>query len=350
VTNRSLKIWMAAGLPALIAACGIAAAAKAPRYHVIARYVVGGTDKGYDYLRLDAPSHRLFVSHSTRVEVLDADSGKKVGEIADTPGVHGIAFAPEFHHGFTSNGQGRSVTMFDLDTLQTLSIIKYTGAKPDSIDYDPESRHLFVVNGSDTGDITVIAPDTGAIIATIPLGANKLEELQLDGHGRAFVNDEGQNTIHVFDTHKLTKLATWPIAPGEEATGLAFDPQTHRLFAACGNNKLVVLDSDTGKVVGSADIGPDPDGAVFDPKTKRVLTSNHDGTLSVVQTAAGDQYKTVQTAKTEPFARTIAFDERNGRVYLPTAQFGPAPQPSEKDPKPRAPMLPETFVVLVVGE
>jgi DNA-binding beta-propeller fold protein YncE len=302
-------------------------------YHLIGTYPVGGHDPSFDYIRFDSAAHRLFVAHATRVEVLDADTGKKLGEIPDTPGVHGIALAPEFHHGFTSNGLARSITMFDLDTLKPLALIKYTGTKPDSIVYDADSRHVFAVNGGDTGDISVIAPDTGAIVATIPLGGAKLEELQLDGHGRGFVNDESRNLIHVFDTHKLAALTTWSISPGEEPTGLAFDPQSKRLFAACGNNKLVAVDSDSGKVVGTATIGKDPDGAVFDPRTKRVLVPNRDGTLSVVDASAGDQYPTLQTLKTEPGARTIALDERNGRVYLPNAKSGP-----------------ESFSVLVVGE
>jgi len=334
----------------VLAAGGFVQAAKSADYRVIARYPLGGRDVGYDYLRLDAASHRLFVAHGTRVEVIDADSGKKVGEIADTPGVHGIAFAPEFGHGFTSNGVARSVTMFDLATLKTLAVIKYTGVKPDSIVYDPETRRVFVVNGGDTGDVSVIAADSGAIVATIPLGGGKLEEVQFDGRGHGFVNDEDQNVVHMFDTHKLVQLATWPVAPGAGPTGLAFDKQRHRLFAACGNNKLVVLDSDSGKVVASAAIGAEPDGAVFDPRTQRILVPNRDGTLSVVDGNAGDRYPTLQTVRTEPFARTIALDARNGRVYLPTAKFTAAPAPTADNPKPRPVMVPDSFVVLVVGE
>ncbi len=310
-----------------------AAVASAPAYHVIARYSVGGRDAGFDYLHLDAPTHRLFVAHGTRVEVLDADSGRKVGEIPDTPGVHGIAFAYEFHHGFTTNGLARSVTMFDLDTLKTLSVIKYMGVKPDSIGYDPESRHVFVVNGGETGDVSVIDPQSGAIVATVPLMGGKLEELQLDGQGHGFVNDEGRSALHVFDTHKLVAVATWPLAPCTSPTGLALDRERHRLFSACDNNKLVVLDSNSGKISGVATIGKDPDGAVFDPQSHRVLVSNRDGTITVVDAGSGDNYPTLQTVVTEPGARTIALDERNGRVYLPYIKSGP-----------------ESFSVLVVGE
>lgn len=337
------KALLAAGLLSVYGA----AAAAAPAYKILANYPIGGHDTGYDYLRLDAATHRLFVAHAARVEVIDADTGKKVGEIADTPGVHGIAFAPEFHHGFTSNGAPRSVTMFDMESLKTLAVIKYTGVKPDTIVYDPDTRKVFVVNGGDTGDVTVIAPDTGAIVGNIPLEGGKLEEMQFDGHGKGFVNDETKNAIHVIDTHELKKLATWSVAPGEEPTGLAFDPKTHRLFAACGNEKLVVVDSESGKVVGTAAIGEDADGAAFDPRTRRVLVPTRDGKLTVVD---ADKYTTLQTVKTVPEARTLTLDERNGRVYIPTAKFSPAPAPTADNPKPKKIMAPETFAIMVVGE
>ena len=352
MTYRLIATAATAGLFAagMLSSSPCAYAAKSPAYHVVARYALGGQETGYDYLRLDSPSHRLFIAHGTRVEVIDADSGKRVGEIANTQGVHGIAFAPEFGHGFTSNGLSRSVTMFDLTTLKPLAEIKYTGVKPDSIDYDPETKRVFVVNGGETGDVSVIAPDTGAIVATIALGGGKLEQIQFDGHGHGFVNDEDKNAVHVFDTHKLVQVAQWSVAPGEGPTGLAFDSQHHRLFAACGNEKLVVLDSDSGKVVTTAAIGEDPDGAAFDPKTQRVLVSNRDGTLSVVDASASDHYATLQTVKTEKFARTITVDDRNGRAYLPTARFNPAPAATKDNPKPRPVMVPESFVLLVVGE
>jgi DNA-binding beta-propeller fold protein YncE len=325
-------------------------AASATHFRVLKTYALGGQDTGYDYIRFDPGAHRLFVSHATRVEVIDADTGKRLGEIADTPGVHGIALAPEAGHGFTSNGRERSVTMFDLQTLKPLTVIKYMGSKPDAIEYDPETQRVFVVNGAETGDVSVIDPRSGAIVATVPLGGGKLEEIRLDGHGRGFVNDEEKNLVHVFDTHKLTQVATWSLAPGEGPTGLALDAQRHRLFSACGNNKLVVLDSETGKVVATAPIGEDPDGAEFDPRTSRVFVSNRDGTLSVIDASDGDRYPVLQTVQTEKFARTLTLDDRNGRVYLPTATFGPASAATANPPKARPVMDPGSFRVLVVGE
>ncbi|MFL6605709.1 MAG: YncE family protein [Steroidobacteraceae bacterium] len=337
---------LTAGLAVL---CGSVLAANSPTYRVTARYAIGGQDTGYDYLRLDPATRRLFVAHGTRVEVIDADKGTKVGEISDTPGVHGIALAPQFGHGFTSNGLARSVTMFDLQSLKTLAVIKYTGVKPDSIEYDPETRLVFVVNGGDTGDVSVIDPARGAIVGTVSLQGGKLEQIQLDGHGHGFVNDEDENVVHVFDTHKLVQLATWSVAPGEGPTGLAFDAQHRRLFSACGNNKLVVLDSDSGTLVTTAPIGSDPDGAAFDPRTKRVLVSNRDGTLTVIDGSGDKTYPVLQTVRTEKFARTIALDEGSGRAYLPTAAFNPPPPPTQQNPEPKAVMVPESFVVLVVG-
>jgi DNA-binding beta-propeller fold protein YncE len=333
----------------LLALAATAAAAKSADYHVLARYALGGQDSGYDYLRLDPGSRRLFIAHGNRVEVINADSGSKVGEISGTQGVHGIAFAPEFGHGFTSNGLARSVTMFDLKTLRPLAEIKYMGVKPDSIEYNPDTHQVFVVNGGETGDVSVISADTGAIVGTVTLGGGKLEAMQFDDQGRGFVNDEDKNVVHVFDAHRLVQTATWSIAPGNGPTGLAIDKQHHRLFAACGNETLVVLDSETGKVVASPTIGADPDGAAFDPKTQRVFVSNRDGTLSIIDASTADRY-TVQTVQTAEYARTIALDDRNGRAYLPTAKFNPAPAPSKANPKPRPVMVPESFVVLVVGE
>ncbi|MBS0367195.1 MAG: YncE family protein [Proteobacteria bacterium] len=332
-----------------LAAAGSGSATGTGNYRVLAHYPVGGHETGYDYLRVDPTNHRLFIAHSTRVEVLDADTGTRVGEISGTPGVHGIAFAPEFGHGFTSNGLARTVTMFDLKTLKPLAEIKYTGVKPDAIEYDPQTRQVFVVNGGETGDISIIAADSGAIVGTVAVGGGKLEGLQFDGQGRGFVNDEEKSAIHVFDVRKRVAIATWSVAPGEEPTGLAFDRQRHRLFAACANNKLIVLDSNSGKVVATPAIGADPDGAAFDPKTQRVFTSNSDGTVSIVDASAADRYPLLETVKTGEGARTIALDERTGRIYLPTAKFAPSSAASATGSHARPQMIPGSFGVLVVG-
>jgi DNA-binding beta-propeller fold protein YncE len=334
--QNSLFVFLALGavisLPAQTGESG-------PGLRVVDRYVIGGQG-GYDYVRFDDSTRRLFVAHGSRVEVLDGDTGKRIGEIAPTNGVHGIAIAPEFGRGFTTNGLDRSVTMFDLHTLATLKVIKYTGAKPDALEYDPDTKRIFVANGDAKlgGDMTVIDAASGAITGTVDLGG-KLEGIALDGHGRMFVASEDRNLVHVVDTHSLAVLAHWSLAPGEEPTGVAIDRVNHRLFFACANHLLVVLDSETGRVVATPPIGADPDGAAFDSSTGRIYTSNREGTLTVLRAAAPDDYRVEQTVPTELGARTITLDARTHRVFLPTARFGPGSH---------AP-LPDSFCILVVG-
>ena len=311
---------------------------------MIAQYPIGGNDTGYDYLRVDALTRRVFVAHANRVEVLNVDTGEKVGEIAGMHGVHGIELIAELGKGYTSNGLDRTVTVFDRDTLKIRKVIRYTGVKPDAIQYDPETRRLFVVNGGATGDVTVIDPVSDAIVDTLDLGGSKLEQIGFDGRGRAFVNDEGKSVIHVFDTHTLQAVANWSLGGCEEPTGMAVDRRHHRVFAACGNEKLAVLDADSGRVVATPAIGKEPDGAVFDPKTDRIFTSNKEGTLSVLKEVSPDRYETLQTLTTRPGARTLAMDENTGRIFMPTARFGPAAAGGSS-----APMLPQTFTLLVAG-
>ena len=320
------------------------AAATAGSYRMIAQYIIGGNDTGYDYLRVDAAARRVFVAHGNRVEVLDVDTGKKVGEIGGMHGVHGIELIAELGKGYTTNGLDRTVTVFDLATLQVRKLIKYTGVKPDAIQYDPDTRRLFVVNGGASGDVTVIDPSLDVIVAALDLGGSKLEQIGFDARGRAFVNDEGRSVVHVFDTHTLQPLAKWSLGGCEEPTGMAVDRDHRRVFAACGNQKLAVLDSDNGRVVATPAIGADPDGALFDPRTQRIFTSSREGTLSVLRELTPDRYETLQTLVTLPGARTLAMDERSGRIFLPTARFGPAPAGGGA-----APIIAGTFELLVVG-
>jgi YVTN family beta-propeller protein len=335
---------------AVIAALGwtgwsaAAGATTPPTYRMIARYPIGGTDTGYDYLKVDASTHRVFIAHATHVEVLDTDSGKKLGEIAGIHGAHGIELVDAVGKGYITSGLDRSVVVFDPKTLKTLTTIHPLGVKPDALQYDPDTQRLFVVNGGSTGDVMVIDPTTDKITATVDLKGSKLEQIGFDGRGHALVNDEGKSVIHVFDTHTLKPLATWTLGGCEEPTGMAVDKEHHRVFSACGNEKLAVLDTDSGKVVAVPAIGSDPDGAVFNPRTQQIFTSNREGTLSVLREVSPDKYETQQTLTTEPGARTLALDEKSGRIYMPTARTGPKSAGSD-----RAPLLPETFVLLVAG-
>lgn len=320
---------LAASLPAF----------SAPEYHVTARYEIGGTG-GYDYLKYEPGSHRLFVTHGTKVEVLDADTGRKLGEVAATPGVHGVAFAPELGCGFTTNGGDRTVTKFDLRTLATLQLIKYTGVKPDALVYDAGTKRVFIANGDPKqgGDLTVIDAASGAIVATVDLGG-KLEDLALDGQGRLFAAAEDRGVIHVVDTRTLAVTAHWPIAPATEPTGMAIDRAHHRLFLACSNKMLAVVDTDTGRLVATPPIGPDPDGAAYDEGAGLAFASNRDGTLSVVRQVSADVYQTEATVPTGPGARTIAIDAEHHRLFVPTGKFSTDGRKLE----------PDSFAVLVIS-
>jgi YVTN family beta-propeller protein len=313
-------------------------------YKIVSHFAIGG-EGGYDYLRVDPSARRLFVSHGNKVEVLDVDSGKIIGEIAPTPGVHGIAFAPEFSHGFITNGGDSTVTLFDLKTLKPIETIKVTGKRPDALDYDPDTKQVFVCNHG-SGNITVLDADKGAVKATIELGG-ALEELAFDGRGHLFVNSEDRNAIHYVDTHTLKLLATWPLAPNEGPTGLTIDREHHRLFAACGN-KLVVVNSDTGAIVTTVPVGEDPDGATFEPATGRIFVPTRDGQLTIIHEDSPDKYTVEQNLPTQHGCRTIALDQKTGRVFLPTGKFTPAQASTTGGPA-REKLIPGTFEVLVVG-
>lgn len=317
-------------------------------YKVTASYPIGN-DGTYDYARYDAATHRVYIAHDKRFEVLDSETGKKIGEIAPTKRAHGVALVPELGRGFISSGDDRSVLVFDLKTLKTISVIKPTGVKPDSIEYDPDTKLVYCVNGGSTGDVSIIDPEKMAIVRTVSIGGTKLEQIGFDGRGHAFINDEEQAAVHVLDLKTLAVTATWSLKPGEGGTGLAVDREHHRIFSACGNNKLVVLDSDTGKVVATPTIGSDPDGAAFDAATGTIFTSNVDGTLTVIHEDTPDTYTVVQNVKTEPGCRTIGLDAEGGRVFLPTVKLGPKPAPTKEVPEPKAPMLPGTFHLVVVS-
>jgi DNA-binding beta-propeller fold protein YncE len=330
------------GLSATLAAAAPSTAGNA--YHMIARYPIGGNDTGYDYLRVDAPTRHVFIAHANRIEVLNADTGQKLGEIAGMHGAHGIEIVESLDKGYITGGLDRAVTVFDRNTLKTLQVIKYTGVKPDAIQYDADTHRLFVVNGGASGDVTLIDPSNDSIVGTVDLQGGKLEQIGFDGRGHAFVNDESKNVIHVFDTHSLQPTATWTLGGCEEPTGMAVDREHHRVFAACGNEKLAVLDTDDGHVVAVPAIGSDPDGAIFNPRTQQIFTSNREGTLSVLHEVSPDRYETLQTLKTEPGARTLALDEKTDRIFMPTARLGAAPAGGGP-----APIVPETFVLLVAG-
>ncbi len=332
-------------LASVVVSASTCAAADAD-LRVLAHYPVGGEVR-YDYLRADSASRRLYVSHGTQVDVLELDTGKRVGSIAPTKGVHGIAIVPALGRGFITCGGDRTVVEFDTGTLQVVKVIAGLGVKPDAIEYDPETQRVYVANGT-SGGISVIDPSKGELVATVPI-EGKLEGLVFDGKGRLFVNTEDKSEIQVVDTHTLKAVATWPLAPVEGGTGLAIDTAHGRLFSSGGNGMLAVVDSTSGKLVATPAIGEDPDGDGFDAARGLIFTSSVEGTLSVLHEDAPDRYSLVQTVPTAYGARTMTIDEKTGRVFVSTGKFLPAPAPTADQPHPRRKGEAGSFEVLVIG-
>jgi len=318
-------------------------------YHLINTIQVGGPG-GWDYLTMDTANRRLYVSHSTHVVVIDVDAGKVVGDIPDTKGVHGIAIANDLGRGFTSNGQGNNVTIFDLKTLKILGLVD-VGKNPDAIIYEPFTKRVFTFNGR-SSDTTAIDAATGTVVGTIPLGG-KPESAASNGKGRVYVNIEDKSEVIAFDPKKLSVEAHWPLAPGKDPTGMAFDAAHNRIFSGCGGSDLMtVMDAETGKVVASVPIGKGVDANGFDPETRLAFSSNGQagGTLTVVHQDSPDKYSVVENVVTHQGSRTMALDPKTHNVYLAAVEYGPAPAPTEAQPRPRPTMVPDSFKILVFGK
>ena len=315
-------------------------------YHVIKTYKLGG-DGGWDYLNLDNSSRRLYISRATHVIVIDADSGKPVGDIPDTPGVHGIALAPELGRGFVSNGREGTVTIFDVETLKLITKVK-VGDNPDAILYDPASKRVFTFNGK-SHDSTVIDAAKGTVLGTIKL-EGKPEFVVSDGKGEIFVNIEDKSQLDAIDPNKLEVKSRWPLAPCQEPSGLAMDRKSRRLFSGCDNKMMAVVDADSGKVLATPAIGDGVDATVFDDATGLAFASCGEGVLTVVREESPSKFSVAENVKTQEGARTLALDEKNHQVLVVTAKFGPPPPPTPDNPHPRHTILPDSFVVLVVGK
>jgi YVTN family beta-propeller protein len=324
-------------------------AADTSPYSVVAHFPIGGEVR-YDYLRVDPGARRLYVSHGTKVDVLDVDTGAKLGEIGPAigaqtmSGIHGIAIVPGLGRGFITAGGNRAVVMFDTVSLGVLKVIGGMGVKPDAIEYDPQTARIYVANGQ-SGGVTVIDPVKGEVVANVPIDGN-LEGMAFDGRGHLFVNTENKSMIQVIDTATLRPVAAWPIAPAEGGTGLAIDAPHHRLFSAGGNGRLAVVDSDTGSVVATPAIGDDPDGDAFDAERGLIYTSNMPGTVTILHEDSPDTYSLVQTVTTAAGARTIALDAKTGRVFMATGKFKPPAPATADNPHPWRQGVPGTFEVL----
>jgi DNA-binding beta-propeller fold protein YncE len=321
-------------------------AAQTRGYRVTARIPVV-EDGSWDFLTVDAAARRLYVTHGTRVQVLDIDADTLVGEIPNTPGVHGVAVAPDLGRGFTSNGRTASVTIFDLRTLATLDSVKVSGDGPDAIVYDSASRRVFTFNGR-THNATAIDAATGRVVGTIPL-SGKPEVAVADGAGRIFVNIEDRSELSALDPNALTVVATWPLPGCQEPSGLALDRAHRRLFVVCSNSRMLVVNADGGSVVATLPIGARVDGTAFDPATQLAFSSNGEGTMTVIAEETPDRYRVVGNVPTERGARTVALDPRTHRVFTATAQLTPPEPATETNPHPRPGIVPGTFVVLVLS-
>ncbi|MBZ5724429.1 MAG: YncE family protein [Acidobacteriia bacterium] len=315
-------------------------------YKVVARYPVAG-DGGFDYVAIDSAARRVYLSHGTQVDVVDADSGKAVGTIPDTPGVHGAAIAAEFKHGFTSNGREDKVTMFDPATFALIRKID-VGKGPDGIYYDPATKRVFT-NNHGSHDITAIDAKTGEVAGTVKAEGDG-EEAVIGADGLIYVNSENTNEVVVFDPKSLEVKKRFPIGVAKTPTGLAYDAKTNRLFIGCRNEpKMVVMDAATGKVIGSFPIGAGVDYAAFDPDARLAFFSCGDGTLSIYHEKSADEYEDAGAVKTQPSAKTMAFDPKTKKIFLSAAEFveTPAADPSKR---PRRAVKPGSFVLLVVGK
>jgi DNA-binding beta-propeller fold protein YncE len=325
---------------ALSALFAIAAFAAPTGWKILKEVKIGG-DGGWDYLTMDSAARRLYVSHATHVVVVDPDAGKVVGDIPDTPGVHGIALVPGLNRGFITNGRGNNVTIFDIKTLKAVSQVP-TGENPDSVRFEPKSGRVFTFNGRGNNS-TAIDAKTGMVVATIPMGG-KPEFSVADDKGHVYVNVEDTSEIVEIDAARAAVTKRYSLSPCQGPSGLAIDVKKRRLFSVCGNRVMAISDPDAGKVLASPAIGAGSDGVVFDPSNGYAVSSNGDGTLTIVQETAG-KYDVVENVATARGARTIALDEKTHNVYLSVADQLP-PEPGQR----RGGFAPDSFKVLVVGK
>lgn len=343
----ALGVFVAAMCISVAATLSGGAAAQGPSgYHLIKKVTLG-SEGFWDYLAIDAPSRRLFISRGTHVAVVNADTYEVVGDIPDTQGVHGVAFAPDLGRGFTSNGRANTVTIFDLKTLKPIGSAK-TGQNPDAILYDPTSRRVFTFNGR-SADATAIDAATGNVAGTVALGG-KPEFATADGAGRVYVNLEDKSELVALDSNGLTVASRWPLAPCEEPSGMALDVKNSRLFIGCHNRMMAVVDAKNGRVVATVPIGQGVDANRFDPATGLAFASCGDGTLTVAHQDTPDKYTVVENMTTQRGARTIEIDLKTHNVFLVTAEFGPPPAPTPENPRPRPAMVPGSFTLLVFGK
>lgn len=309
--------------------------------------IVGG-EGGWDYLSVSAEDRRLYLSHSNQVEVLNVDTHEKIGVILDTKGVHGIEAVPAIGKGFITSGPTNSVIVFDLKTLAKLSEIP-TGENPDALLYDKFSNRVFVFNHRG-GSVTAIDASTLKAIQTIKLGGTAAEAGVTDGKGTIYVNLEDLNEIITLDANTLAIKNHFKIGSGEEPTGLTIDLKNDRLFTVCGNSKMIILEAKNGKVIAEVPIGSRCDGVTFDPVSQTAFSSNGEGTITAVHEDSPMKFTVIETIKSAVGARTITYDEKSHHIFTISAQYGEKPPVTTDNPRPRAKVIPNTFMVMEFGK
>jgi YVTN family beta-propeller protein len=334
-----LAVWVVSS------ALALQTAAAGDVYKFLNEIPIGG-EGGWDILTIDSAAKRLYLSHATKVVVVDLEKNAVAGEIAETPGVHGFIPVPELNRGFSTNGKENKSSVVDLATLKTTSKID-TGANPDAFAYDAKRGEVYIFNHSGNS-ATVIDAKNAKVVATVQLGGEPEFGVSDDAAGRIYVNLEDKSEVAVIDAAKHEVVARWPLAPGTEPTGIALDAAHHRLFATCHNKMMEMLDTASGKVLASVPIGAGVDGCAFDDATQLAFASCGEGTTTIAKEEA-DKLTTVQTLKTERSARTMAVDPKTHRIYLPSAQFEPAATPSPGASPTRPKMIPNTMKLLVYG-
>jgi YVTN family beta-propeller protein len=321
------------------------ATAISQTYKVSKKIKIAGNE-GWDYLAIDNVNQHLFVSHGSVVNVIDLASDKTIATISDTKGVHGIAIANDLNKVFITNGKDNSVTIVNLKSFELIEKVPIKGQKPDAVLYDAFSKKVFTYNAN-SNDATVLDAITNKVVKTIPLGGNP-EFSVTNTKGLVYVNIENTSEIKTINTKTLEVTSTWSIAPGEEPSGLAIDLETNRLFSVCSNKLMVIVDASNGKILKTLPIGDGCDGVAFDAKNKLAFSSNGEGTITAVKEENANTFSIFETVKTQKGARTIALNKTTNQLYLSTAEFGAKPEPTTENPKPRAGLVPNSFVVLVV--
>jgi len=329
----------------LIAFWEATAVAQEP-YKFLNEIPIGG-EGGWDIVTIDSAASRLYLSHATKIVVVDLNKNAVVGEITDTPGVHAFMPVPELQRGFSSNGKESKSSVVDLTTLKTLSKLD-TGQNPDAIAYELQRGEVYIFNHTGNS-ATVIDAKQAKIVATIPLGGSPEFAVADGSTGRVYCNIEDKSEVAVIDAAKHEVVARWSVAPGTEPSGIALDAVHHRLFATCHNKMMAMLDTETGKVIATVPIGAGVDGCAFDDSTQLAFASCGEGTTTITKQETPDKLTVVQTLKTERGARTMAIDPKTHRIYLPSAQFQPPPSPSPGASPARPTIVPNTLKLLVYG-